>query len=50
MGIVITKWAAQCLPWVNTHSTTETTEQVINILNKLSHNQVSAAAPPETTI
>jgi hypothetical protein len=46
MGTVITKWATQCLRWVNTRSTIETTEYVIN-LNK--RNQVSAAAPPPKT-
>jgi hypothetical protein len=41
----ITMWAAQCLPCVNTHNTIETTKQVINLLNRLSHSQVSAALP-----
>jgi hypothetical protein len=35
MGIVITKWATLCLPG-STHSTTETTEEVINVLDTLS--------------
>jgi hypothetical protein len=35
MGDVITKWATLCLPWANTHSTTETTEEFNNVLDTL---------------
>jgi hypothetical protein len=45
MVTVITKWAMQCLPWVNMHSTIETIDEVINLLNKLSLSQVFAPDP-----
>jgi hypothetical protein len=45
MGTVITKWATQCLPWVNTRDTIETIKEVINLLDKLSRSQVFAADP-----
>jgi hypothetical protein len=45
MGTVITKQATQCIPWVNTRSTIETIEEVINILDTRSRCLVFTAAP-----
>jgi hypothetical protein len=46
MGVGIMSWAAQlCSPCVNTCSTIETTEEVINFFNKNSFSQLLTAAP-----
>jgi hypothetical protein len=45
MKTAIVKWAKQCLPWVNTHSTIESIDETTNLLDTGSCSQVFAAAP-----